>query len=931
MKIKKILAIILSVVMLSTMSTAVFAETYVVNEFDENYVICNEGFAGGEIANNMVTIEGTHEIKDGFALLRPGAKLTADLAKDGKSVKDGIVNVAFNFEPNLNGSETLCTATQVFDFGGGFKLEAQWSEYDMPSSWIKGGKFIVGGKELVVFNADGTGGAGAGTFRAIGSESSAPSLYYKINAKINFNTNKLNLIIVERETIKVDGVYSNTENPIVNEEYDYIMDTFEYFSQNLDSTGTDRFNSLVSGLKITTEGEASYAGVPSTIEQYPEGYVFEDKGSGYVTLKNGQSYTGNVKASSGIVDVSYRFWPSESTYETGVDKPVSQTFKFGEGFSFDAQWSSWGAAWKCMNGKFIVGNQTVAMNKDGLNNMPVGQFRPKNRNNATEHVAYYDIAAKINLDTKKINITIIEYLETTAETNNITETTIINNAEFNYNAASFDGFEATLTSDSTYMESYNSGLLIKASSPVTYDEKAIMTYQDGHIFDDKGTAEAKLTDGQSYTGNAKATSGIIDVSYRFLPTESNYNSTVNTATQTFNFGGGFSFNAQWSNDTTSWWCKDGKINVGSKSKIMNETGWNSAWNNPGWFRPRIHVSPTAAYGYYDISAKINLDTKKIYLTIKEYLVTTADTDNIKEAVLFNNEEFDYKSPVFDGFETSLTAEAAFLESYNSNLVIKADGPVGYDDKIVVGEIYADEGDAENLLTDTMTKQTDWEATAKVIDISYRFRPDMNGASAICAPTTQTFEFGEGFSFNAKWSPYGSSSTAWLVYAHFNIGGQAKNMNPNGWNSAGNAGWFRPKDGYEPFAYYDIAAQVNLDTKKIKVSIVEYLEMKDGTINKTEILPATEYDYNADSFNFFKTSLSSNKDELMRGYISKLFVQEYVEQVAEPEVEFVENKMVDLKTEKGAIASFEEFAAANSPSVNLKFKNETGNDINAMVI
>ena len=46
MKIKKILAIILSVVMVSTMSTAVYAETYVVNEFDENYVICNEGFAG---------------------------------------------------------------------------------------------------------------------------------------------------------------------------------------------------------------------------------------------------------------------------------------------------------------------------------------------------------------------------------------------------------------------------------------------------------------------------------------------------------------------------------------------------------------------------------------------------------------------------------------------------------------------------------------------------------------------------------------------------------------------------------------------------------------------------------------------------------------------------------------------------------------------
>ena len=165
MKMRRFLVTVLSAIMILTMSVPAFAATYVINEFDSDYVICTENFAGGEISNNIVVPDGEYSLLDGGVELRSGGSLKADLAAEGKSVSSGIVDVSFSFTPGIDaGIEINNVATQRFDFGGGFSLEAKWTEFGSNSAWLKDGKFLVGGQELIKFNADGTGYEGRPPF-----------------------------------------------------------------------------------------------------------------------------------------------------------------------------------------------------------------------------------------------------------------------------------------------------------------------------------------------------------------------------------------------------------------------------------------------------------------------------------------------------------------------------------------------------------------------------------------------------------------------------------------------------------------------------------------------------------------------------------------------------------------------------------------------
>ncbi|MEE1046938.1 MAG: hypothetical protein U0M60_05885 [Clostridia bacterium] len=670
MKMRRFLVTVLSAIMILTMSVPAFAATYVINEFDSDYVICTENFAGGEISNNIVVPEGEYSLLDGGVELRAGGSLKADLAAEGKSVSSGIVDVSFSFTPGIDaGIEINNVATQRFDFGGGFSLEAKWTEFGSNSAWLKDGKFLVGGQELIKFNSDGTGYE-AGYFRSIGQESAAPSLYYKIDARINLDTGKLYLTITEEETSTTDY----TEEVIIdNKEYDYTSNTFDAFTNTFTATNDYyQFFSYNYHLDITIDGDASYEGVSGTVTRsYPENYSFQKDSYDYLTFDPSGNHEHFVDLSekavtSGTVNISYRFWPSMSS---GSDKsiPATQTFEFGPGFKFNAQWTGYGqnATW-IKDGRFNIGDQTIVMNASRWNigDFPAGMFRAYNiwDNgivwNTTAPHAYYDISAKVNLDTKKVYLTIEEHLEIVGNGNDVQAdekvTKILDNAEFDYKANVLNYYKNSLDSVDTFLRSYNSSLLIQADGITAYDsadDVPTITYPENSVFVNEGSLNEIFEDKEvgyyGYYKNEKVadlsktpiSKGIVDVSYRFQPNLYWGAAELKEATQTFEFGEGFKFDAKWSSyGGNAAWMVNCHFEIGEFTKFMNSAQWNIADFPAGYLRVyNIHGTAdwntASPYGYYDISAKINLDTKKVYLTIVEHLNITTGTEREKVTTL----------------------------------------------------------------------------------------------------------------------------------------------------------------------------------------------------------------------------------------------------------------------------------------------------------
>lgn len=438
-----------------------------------------------------------------------------------------------------------------------------------------------------------------------------------------------------------------------------------------------------------TENAAVTSGMEiKEVHDYSDDYTFKKESDEYFALGDGGKHLADLSqtpVSKGIVDVSYKFKPHMEGVSPDL-KTATQTFEFGEGFSFNAQWTSYGGAAWFINSRFNVGDQSKMMNSKAWNSANnKGWFRPQ----GYEPTAHYDISAKINLDTKKIYLTINEHLE--MKSGEALDTKILDNAEYDYNADTFDFYRISLSTEgNTYLQSLNSSLEIKADGEAVYDKtetRDVYTYPENYIFRDSGNEYIALENGEEQLASLAKTpisEGVVDVSYRFWPNMSTASEHLNEATQTFEFGDGFSFDAKWkSYGGGAWWLLGGKFNVGGINKSMNPTAWNA---DEGMFRTK-DANSTAPHAYYDISAKINLDTSKIYLTIIEHLETTTDK---KITTILDNAEYDYNSDVFDYYRTGLTSADPLLQSLNNRLIIKADGKVahgGFDVKDAVSVKY----------------------------------------------------------------------------------------------------------------------------------------------------------------------------------------------------------------------------------------------------
>lgn len=700
MKTKKLLTMLLTMVMLITVSTPAFAATYLINEFDPDYVICSENFADGKINSNLLTAEGDYTFYDEGLELRAGGKLTADLKGTGKSVNEGIVNVSFSFTPSIDGCESnYVAATQKFDFGGGFVLDAQWTEYSAYLPILKDGMFMANGKELIKFNADGTGGVDAGIFRAYGEENTVPSLYYEVDAKINFSTKKINITITEKETT----TSGEAESVIVdNQEFDYTADSFDYFTESF--TSTDDFVPFYSynhHLNISTEGTASYKkadGIKNVT--YAEDYTFQKDSDAWITFDPKGNYTHYVDmsdrpATSGIINVSTQFWP-DALHGTDTAEPASQTIEFGSGFSLNAQWSTYGSlAVRIKDGKFNVGSEVLTMNKDAWTVGEAGTlFVSGMKQNGA--IGIYDISAKINLDTKKVQLKIVENLEYNGEakTNTLTQNGDVDYLEFDYNSNVFDYYRNKLSSDSAVIRSYNRNLLIKAEGVTSYDAEVanedVVLRKDS--IDDIILQGGANTEYYVDLSDKAVVGGIVDVSFRYWPNMSSASPDLIQATQTFEIGSGFNMRALWrSYGGNAAWLYNGWIETVTPYswKWMNSSRWKleeSGFPENAYVFRTKGSNDTYPHAYYDISAKINLDTKKINLTVVEHLETTTES---QKSVLWDNVEYDYNADTFDYYKISLSTTDTYLQSLNSNLLIQADGKVSFKEKETEGLVVSD--------------------------------------------------------------------------------------------------------------------------------------------------------------------------------------------------------------------------------------------------
>ncbi len=478
-------------------------------------------------------------------------------------------------------------------------------------------------------------------------------------------------------------------------------------------------------------------------------------------------------------------------------------------------------------------------------------------------------------------------------------------------------------------------------------------YSDGYIFREDSDEYITLQNGQKneYTVDLSETpveKGIVDVSYRFWPNMSpaSYEA-ANQAVQTFEFGDGFSFNAYWKPHGGSVWMMGGHFNIGGYDKYINTGYWGSS--EAGWFRQKDQNS-TAPHAYFDISAKINLDTKKIYVTIIEYLETMSEK---RTRYILQDEPYDYNADEFDYYKASFatrnaatgaTVTDAGLQSLISNLLIQADGEACGDGVVKTLEyIYSDgyifkaDGKDYLALEDQSNRFVDLSETPVsegVIDVSYRFWPNMSAGSGTRNQARQTFEFGDGFSFNAKWKSYGSDAW-WLVDGMFEVNGETKMMNAEAWNadfSNLGPGCFRVK-GYNasnPHAYYDISSKINLDTKKIYLTIVEHLEI--ATESKvTYILDNAEYDYNSNVFDYYKVSFST-VDEYLQSLNSGLLIRaDGAALYRYGDGKLSDNNKVIIKSGNDEISTLLEFNGADKPVVNVAFENETENGMNAVLV
>ncbi len=972
MKMKKVLAILLSAVMLITMSQAAFGATYVVNEFAEDYVICEENFAGGEIHSNLIEADGNYELYDQKIKLSADSNLTVDLAGAGKSVNEGIVNISFAFTPGVIECESdYVVATHKFDFGGGFVLDAQWEEYGPWFPFLKDGKFMANETELIKFNADGTGGGDPGTFAADGEEAEVPSLYYGIDAKINFNTKKINITITEKETTSS----GETESVIVNNaEFDYKADSLGYFTESFTSEDNIiQFYSYNHYLNISTEGTASYTKVDGVRNvTYIDDYTFQKDRDAWLTFDpygNHSHYVDLTErpATSGIINVSTQFWP-DATNGTLNSETARQTIEFGSGFSVNAQWATAGSnSVRIKDGKFVIGSTSLTMNKDAWTVNETGTLFIEGMKEQGA-IGWYDISAKINLDTKKVQLKIVEHLEYNGEEREsiLTENGDVDYLEFDYLTNIFNYYRNSLSSDSTAIRSYNNNLLIKAEGTVSYnseDDVDVRRYPEDFVFQQDNDTCFVLENEKKYlvdlTNTYPVSEGIVNISYKFWPNLHFWGGlTGGKAQQTFKLGEGFGFSANWETHGASTnWMDKARFNVDGETIVMNPTGWNGAYNAPGTLRRK--GAGGGAEGAYDISAQINLNTKKINLKIVETLTNGDGTPQVTTLV---NKEYPYNSNVFSYYESSLvsndtvpaTAETPNrMLSDNSSLLIQADGLTSYNPEAALMDIVLKNDSTTYTLQNGVANEYKVELGDKavnggIVDVSFRFWPNMNPVS----PTAQyqavhTFDFGGGFSFDAKWKPYGGAS--WMIGGNFDFG---ENVNKF-WNTekrggASDIGWFRVKDSNAnaPHVYFDISAKINLDTKKLNLTIEEHLETAADEWTK-KLCNNQEFNYNADSFDYYKASLKTvdilNKDALvgaekdacLQGLNSNLLIQgdgklsfkgdEAVED------EFVVSDTVEVKNGANAVTTFAEFNAAQNPFVNLKFNNETGTDFNAVMV
>ncbi|MBE7011805.1 MAG: hypothetical protein E7415_03940 [Ruminococcaceae bacterium] len=984
MKMKKVLAILLSAVMLITMSISAFGETYIVNEFADDYVICEEDFTDGEINSNLIQADGYYEFYDDDMLeFRADSSLTADLAGYGKSVSDGIVNVSFAFSPSIDTCESVDTvATQSFDFGGGFVLDAQWVEYGSYSTWLKGGMFSVDGTELVKFNADGTGGVDAGMFRAVGSESAtAPSLYYAVDAKINLTTSKVSLTITETETLS-----GGASEPVViyNGDHDYNADSFGYFTESFESTyGEDEYDPFYSCnyyLNISTEGTASYKNFENVEEvvtrTYPDGYTFVKDSDANITLECGGNYTHFVDleskaVTSGIVNVSLKFSPNALG---GTDRPerAVQTFEFGNGFNFNAEWSTADmSAQQLKNSKFRIGSTEVMMNPEGWIMNEAGRLRLIGMEQSGP-VGSYDINAKINLDAKKVYLTINEHLVYQDQTK---DTTLLNNAEFDYKSNVFDYYKNQLSAKETRLRSQQSSLLIVAEGECSYnseDDVKDITYSENTVFVDEGDEWIFLEDEtvgyynyfSEKTADLSKTpinKGIVDVSYTFHPNMYWGPNDSKTAVQTFKFGDGFEFDARWTNyGGGAAWMLNCHFNVAGQTIMMNSDKWNIGDFPAGYLRLyNIHGGDWTAsspYGVYDIKAKINLDTKKIYLTIIENLHLTGESKEPK--VILNNQEYNYNADSFDSFTTSIAGDEklgidAYHHSRNRSLKIQADGVTAYevkdpDEDMIIysqkaGNVILQGGQDKEFNVD-LSKNT---VIGGIVDVSYRFWPNTI-ASPDYKEARQKMDFGGGFALDAIWRSYGGNAS-WIYKSWLETNTPYpytwKWMNQEAWGAEASnlgAGCFRTMgaNATSPHAYYDIKAKINLDTKKIYLTVIEHLET--ATEERTALLwDNVEFDYLADEFAYYKASFDTYEvggatktdDTYLQSLNSNLLIQ------ADGKVTFKEvegeevviSDTVEVKDGANAVTTLAGLKAAQNPYVNLTFAKEVGEVFSAVLV
>lgn len=476
----------------------------------------------------------------------------------------------------------------------------------------------------------------------------------------------------------------------------------------------------------------------------------------------------------------------------------------------------------------------------------------------------------------------------------------------------------------------------------------VQEYAEGYIFRKDSIDDIILQNGAATEYNVDLSetpveSGIVDVSFRFWPNMSPASPDLKQATQTFEFGSGFSFEAIWSSyGGNASWLYNGWLQTSSSDwKWMNGNAWLTDSLGKGYIRVK-DANATAPHAYYDISAKINLDTKKIYLTVVEHLETTAES---RTSTLWDNVEYDYNADSFDYYKISFASDETYLQSLNSNLLIKADSVVShegteeavkhtYSDDYVFASYGASYTVLDNKTEEASEKYVDLSDTPVnkgIVDVSYRFWPNMNSGSDIINQATQTFEFGDGFSFDAKWKSYGSGAY-WLSDGKFNIGGQTKMMNAEAWKA--DAGMFRTKDANAtaPHAYYDISAKINLDTGKIYLTIVEHLETT--TEEKvTPILDNAEYDYNSDVFDYFKIGFST-EDEYLQSLNSRILIEadgavSYEKGISS--AGFVASDSVIVKSGSDEISTFAEFNEAEKPVIDMTFKNETGEKLNAYLV